>query len=658
MVEIGKLLEDVREDLKALAWEGSFEEYLNMAIANPKLSRHSHARIYDMVQWAGVTPGLDGVPQYKLFAGQIFGMDRALDRLVQFFNAASSGLEVRKRILLLMGPPASGKSSTVNLLKSGLERYTRTDEGAIYAIKGCPMQEDPLHLIPEERREEVEREYGLRIEGDLCPRCRYNLARQCGGDIAKMRVHRVNFSQSAGVGIGTFVATSPQGQDLSRLVGSVDVSYMTEDRLEGAGKGLRLDGELQAANRGIMEFIEIFKSDERFLAVMLGVTQEQVIKLGSFGSVYADEAIIAHSNEEEYNNFASNKETAALLDRLILVPVPYAVRVRDEVRTCAKMLREGRSGSSNGDGTGYGAGPHVSPLTIPTAAVMSVMSRLEQVPRAANLPRASLVDKLKLYDGQVLPLYTREDVEKLRQASPQEGMFGLSPRYVINRLADAITRDEPCLTPFLALKSLIDGLVERAGIPVAERERMLALVPDVVKELKEQSVQAVMRAATDDFQEKAGHLFRRYIFDAELYLRGTGGGTVSTDPPDERVMRQVEGALNLRDSERRGFRQTVYDNYTHLRREDPDNEPDYTGIPAIRSAVEMVLFPRRDEVRLTIDPRKKDAKRTRGRERIYQRLLSDFGYCEHCARDVLQVALRTLQGKEAISYKRGKLTWE
>ena len=129
MVEIGKLLEDVRKDLEALAWEGSFEEYLNMVIGDPKLSRHSHARIYDMVRWAGVTPGLDGVPQYKLFAGQIFGMDRALDRLVQFFNAASNGLEVRKRILLLMGPPASGKSSTVNLLKSGMERYTRTDEG-------------------------------------------------------------------------------------------------------------------------------------------------------------------------------------------------------------------------------------------------------------------------------------------------------------------------------------------------------------------------------------------------------------------------------------------------------------------------------------------------------------------------------------------------
>ena len=654
MVEISKLLADARRDSEALAWEGTFEEYLNMVIANPSLARHSHARIYDMIQRAGVSPGLDGVPQYRLFNGQIFGLDRALDRMVQFFHAASNGLEVRKRILLLMGPPASGKSSTVNLLKAGLERYTRTDQGATYAIKGCPMQEDPLHLIPEERRAEMEGEYGLRIQGDPCPRCRYNLNHEYGGDIARMKVHRVNFNQSAGVGIGTFVATSPQSQDLSRLVGSVDVSYMTEDRLEGAGKGLRLDGELQAANRGIMEFIEIFKSDERFLAVMLGVTQEQVIKLGSFGSVYADEAIIAHSNEEEYNNFANNKETAALLDRLILVQIPYALRVSDEVKTYEKMLREGQSIVSDG----LGDARHISPLTLPVAAVMSVLSRLEDVPRATNLPRASLADKLKLYDGQVLPPYTQEDVERLRQGSPREGMFGLSPRYVINRLADAITGEGPCLTPPLALKSLVEGLVERASIDAAERDRTLALVPYVIREFKDQVVQVVMRAATDDFQERAAQLFRSYIFDVQRYLKGLGGETVSSDPPDERVMRQVEGGLNLRDAERPGFRQRVYQNYLYSRQGDTGAEPDYISIPMMKAGVEAVLFPRRDEVRLTIDPKRKDPKRQLGRERIYERLISDFGYCEHCARDVVHFALRTLQGKEVIAMKRGKLSWE
>ena len=443
MVEIRRLLNEARREWESLEWEGTFEEYLNMVFDNPRLARHSHARIYDMIQWAGSTPGPEGVPQYSVFSDEIFGLDRALDRLVQFFHAAARGLEVRKRILLLMGPPASGKSSSVNLLKAGLERYTRSDQGEVYAIKGCPMQEDPLHLIPEDRRQEMAREHGLLLEGGLCPRCSYNLRHEYGGDIGRVKVKRVSFSHSAGVGMGSFVATSPQSQDISRLVGSVDMSQASDDRLEWAGKALRLDGELEAANRGIMEFIEIFKSDERFLAVMLGVTQEQVIKLGSFGSVHADEAVIAHTNEEEYNAFLSNPETAALRDRIILVMIPYNLRVRDEVKIYTKLLSEGRP--TGADTTAQHSG--IAPLTLPVAAMLSVLSRLEPSARGSGLPKVSLRDKIKLYDGQVVPPYNAGDVERLREGSPREGMFGLSPRYVVNRLADAVAREGTCLTP-------------------------------------------------------------------------------------------------------------------------------------------------------------------------------------------------------------------
>ena len=139
-------------------------------------------------------------------------MQRALDRMVQYFHAAANGLEIRKRILLLMGPPASGKSSIVNLLKLGLERYSRADVGAVYGIAGCPMQEEPLHLIPEERWHNMAHDHGIDIEGDLCPRCRYNVRHEYGGDIAKVKVMRLSFSQSDGVGFGSFVATAPQSR--------------------------------------------------------------------------------------------------------------------------------------------------------------------------------------------------------------------------------------------------------------------------------------------------------------------------------------------------------------------------------------------------------------------------------------------------------------
>ena len=653
MAEIERLLEEAKKDWEALSWEGTFERYLNMVVANAELARYSHARIYDMIQWAGVAPGLDGVPRYKLFESEIFGMDRALDRLVQFFHAAASGLEVRKRILLLMGPPASGKSSIVGLLKAGLERYSRTDAGAVYAIKGCPMQEEPLHLIPVEQREEMAREHGLYIEGDLCPRCRYNLRYEYAGDIAKVEIHRTNFSQTVGVGMGSFVATSPQSQDMARLVGSVDMSHLTGDRLDGAGRALRLDGELQAANRGIMEFIEIFKSEERFLTVMLGVTQEQVIKLGSFGSVYADEATIAHSNEEEYNAFISNKETAALLDRLILIKIPYNLRVSDEVRIYAKMLADGRPGGPDRSQEGV----RLAPLTLRVAAVLSVLSRLEVPGPATGFSRVSLLTKMKLYDGQTSPSYPKEDVESLREACPRDGMFGISPRYVINRLADATARERGCLTPAKALKSLAEGLAERAGIARGERETTVELIKEAVAEYKDLAVREVQRAATAEYQEKAAELFQSYVRDAVSYGISQKAGVSGAAQPDERVLRRVEGGLNLRDGDRPRFRQEVLAAYRYMRESPELPDPSYNYMPTLKLAIENTLFTRRDELRLTLDPGHKDAARQRSREEIVGRLLSDYGYCEECAKDLMYFAWRALQGRDVISIKGGKVSW-
>lgn len=653
-MEIRKLLEEVTKDWEGQSWEGTFEEYLNMVIKDPDPTRYSHARIYDMIQWAGALPGPDGVPEYKLFAGEIFGLERALDRVVQFFHAAAQGLEVRKRILLLMGPPASGKSSTVNLIKQGLERYSRSGPGAAYAIKGCPMQEEPLHLIPEERRPDLARQYGLQVEGDLCPRCRYNLRHDYAGNIARVGVHRVVFSQSAGMGFGSFVATSPQSQDVSRLVGSVDMSHFTGDRLEGAGKGLRLDGELEAANRGLMEFIEIFKSDERFLTVILGVTQEQVVKLGSFGSVYTDESIVAHTNEEEYNAFANNKETAALLDRLILVRIPYNLRVRDEVRIYAKLLSEGRSPHLASGERHAG----IAPLSLHVAAVLSVISRLEVGVRGNDMPRIPLLDKMKLYDGYVLPPYSKDDVERLHESNPREGMFGLSPRYVINRLADVIAREKGCLTPAKTLGSLIEGLEERAGVSKVERDRISFLVPDVIRDYKDRAVREVQRAATEDFHGKAAGLFQSYVLELESFWKAQGGGKGPPQAVDQALLRKVEGALGLRDAERPGFRRDVWASFSYLQQRTDLSGRGYEWIPSLTVAMESLLCPKREELRPALDPRRKDEAGRPGRREISERLVSHHGYCEECAEDLVDFVWWTLRGKDVISVIGGKLSWQ
>ncbi|GAW91240.1 putative serine protein kinase PrkA [Calderihabitans maritimus] len=288
-MDILKRLELHRQEEQKLRWEGTFRDYLKLVIENPKICRLAHERIYDMIVSAGVEE-VDGVKKYKFFSSEIFGLDKTLERLVEeYFHSAARRLDVRKRILLLMGPVSGGKSTIVNLIKRGLEKYTRTDEGAVYAIKGCPMHEEPLHLIPRELREEFQQEYGIYIEGTLCPSCRLMVEEKYGGRVEDVPVQRIVFSEEDRVGIGTFSPSDPKSQDIADLTGSVDFSTIAEYGSESDPRAYRFDGELNKANRGIMEFQEMLKCDEKFLYNLLSLSQEGNFKAGRFALIYADE---------------------------------------------------------------------------------------------------------------------------------------------------------------------------------------------------------------------------------------------------------------------------------------------------------------------------------------------------------------------------------
>ena len=642
MVQLQKLFREVRRESEALAWEGTFKAYISMAIKDPKLARFSHARIYDMLQWSGVKDRGNGAHNYHLFDDELFGSTKTIQRLSQIFHAASQIPEERRRILLLMGPPGSGKSTLVNLLKGGLERYSRTDEGALYAIAGCPMQEEPLHLVPKHRRAEFDEAYGLQIEGDLCPRCRYNLKHLYDGDIAKVKVKRIAFSEAEGIGMGSFVATSPEGQNLDRLIGSINVDSLTEDRLDGAGKGFRLDGELEAANRGVMEFIQIFRSDDKFLTVVLGVTQEQIIKLGSFGSVYVDETIIAQSNEAEYNTFVANKESEALLDRLIMLKVPYALQRSEEIKIYRKLLTNGLLSSV-----------HMSPLTLPVVASMAVISRLEDGRRTLGMGRMSLRDKMELYDGRALPTHSKADAASVQEESSNEGMFGLSPRFVINRLADAMSQESECLRPLEALESLVEGLEERAGLTKEERERLPSLLPEVIKSYKDMAVRQVQQAATERFEDLAEGQFKSYIKDAKAVFMGRNKSSISSPRINDQLLRRLEGAINIRDSERESFRKDVY--HTHEAMRSNGASPTYKDFPLLNAAIEQLLVPNTKELGLMLDPKQVNLDRLQQRKSIQKRLVSNYGYCDKCAQDLIHFATQTVRNRDVVAVKNGRL---
>ena len=636
MPQLNEFLEGILEESKSLSWEGTFREYLEMAIANPSVARLSHHRIYDMLRWAGASSDDGEGVNYPIF-DNLFGARRTIRRLNQIFRAASQIPEERRRILLLMGPPGSGKSSLVNALKRGLERYSRTDEGALYAIAGCPMQEEPLHLVPEHRREELRETYGLHVEGDICPRCRDALRNEYDGDISAVKVRRFVFGESEGVGIGSFVATSPQGQNLDRLIGSVNLDRLADDRLVDSGRAFRMDGELQAANRGIMEFIQFFRSDDRFLTVVLGVTQEQLIKLGSFGSVYADETIIAHSNEAEYVNFVSNKESEALLDRLIMLKAPYTLERAEEVKIYQKLLSDAPFSDV-----------HVSPMTLPAVASLAVLSRLELPKRAG---RDYLRKRLEMFDGRAFPNFARGRQDSLvEEEDSNEGMFGLSPRFIINRLADAISRGPVCLGPVAALENLVEGFEERAGVAGEDIERLPALLPEAIESYRDLALRQIQRAATDRFEERART-------EAEAYLRRVEdifSEQEVSDPrrlrQEDRALRPIERAISVPDSRREEFRREVLEVHRGLAEKGAPTS--YQDIPLLAAALEDLLLPSLKEVSVMLRDNKKQLHH---REAIRRRLIADYGFCAVCAEELIVFCAGAVRGRMPVTVKNGRL---
>ena len=624
---INSILAESETEVGRYAWRGTFADYLQMVTENPALNRLAHSLVYDAILAAGVDSTTDGEPVYRLFEDEIFGLENDLERIVQYFAAAAQGLEVRKRILLLLGPPASGKSSVVDLIKRALERHTRTDAGAVYTIQGCPMQEEPLHLIPERLRPELQERHGLYVEGEPCPRCRYVLRTVYGGKISEMPVERVTLDEKEAVGIGYYLASNPNPTDASLLVGSVNESMLDGDRLEVAAKAFRLDGELNIANRGLMEFVEMFKADRHMLTTLLGLAQEQLIKNQKFGSVYADEVIIGHSNEGDFESFAGEVSSEALRDRIIAVQVPYNLRVREEVKIYQKMMRAGKL-----------PGVHIAPQTLRVASIFATLTRLEPTDRQGM----SLMQKLRLYDGQTVPPYTKQDLHEVQRHHPNEGMSGISPRYVMNRLdAIASRQDVRCATPLAALDSLWEGLGENISLDQSNKTRFIGFVSDAVKEYGELAIKDIKMAFEDSFEERAAELLKGYLANVAIFCRNE-----PTTRDMETEMKQFERTVGVTDRNKAEFRREI--NQTVSAWEERGRRFTYTSEARIQHAVEESLLLSDGKIGRGLTQPRFPRQRVEWSQRLTSiaiRLQESYGYCEVCAEDVVKFAEHALKNR-------------
>ncbi len=623
-MDLVKRLEEYRDRERELMWEGTFAQYFEIASKKPEAAQLSHERIYHMIMDAGVETTRTGEPRYNFFSQEIFGIEKPLQQIVDYFHSAAQRLEVRKRVLLLMGPVGGGKSTIVYLLKRGLEAYSRTSAGAIYAIKGCPMHEEPLHLIPPELRPDLEKEFGLYIEGDLCPHCRYMIDTQYRDRIEEVPIKRITFSEKYRVAIGTFTPSDPKSQDISELVGGIDLSTIGDVGVESDPRAYRFDGELNIANRGIMEFVEMLKTDEKFLYVLLTLSQEQNIKTGRFSMIYADEVVVSHTNEHEYQSFVGNKKSEALQDRIILAKVPYNLRVSDEVKIYEKLLRQ--SALKN---------VHIAPNTLRIASVFAVLTRLKSSTKAGM----SIMKKLKLYDGEDMEDFKQKDLRELQEEAVREGMDGISPRYVINRLSNALVKPNvTCINPIDALRALRDGLDQHTSITREERERYLNFISEARKEYDEMSKKEVQRAFVYSYEEQARTLLNNYLDNVEAYCNKTKLRDPITDEemePDERLMRSIEEQINVSENAKRSFREEILIRISSLARK--GQTFDYTSHERLKEAIEKKLFADlRDVVKITTSTRTPDKEQLRKINEVVDRLMAEHGYCHVCANEILR----------------------
>jgi serine protein kinase len=650
-----------------LNWEGSFEEYLDIVRQKPTVTRNAYQRIYDMVISHGTEEYIDNkkkLVRYNFFkddanggANAIFGLDIPLMRLVHVLKAASEGYGPEKRVILLHGPVGSSKSTIARLLKQGTEAYSRTTDGALYSFDWVnlggtelagketdrfpsPMNEEPLRLIPAEWRVKAIEQLGLsndkfrvRVDGDLDPASRFifkKLLEKYKGDWAKIvenhiRVRRLILSEKDRVGIGTFQPKDEKNQDSTELTGDINYRKIAEYGSDSDPRAFNFDGEFNIANRGIVEFIEVLKLDVAFLYDLLGASQERKIKPKKFAQTDIDEVIIGHTNEAEYKKLLNNEFMEALRDRTIKIDIPYITKLTEEQKIYAKDFSATKI-----------KGKHVAPHTLEVAAMWAVLTRLED-PKKHNL---SLLQKLKLYDGKVLPGYTQDTVKELRKETKREGMEGISPRYVQDKISNALVNDagEGTINPFMVLNELDKGLRHHSLITAEDQKKRFQECIGIVKREYEEIVKNEVQRAISADEDAIAKLAANYIDNIKAFTlkeRVKNRYTGQDEEPDERLMRSIEEKIDIPDNRKDDFRREIMNFIGALAVDGKRFE--WSTNDRLRRALELKLFEdQKDSIKLkTLVSQVVDKDTQEKIDVIKTRLIKNFGYNEVSATDVL-----------------------
>ncbi len=636
--EFLNLIQKQRDSKKTERFEGTFLEYLELVKNRPESVKLAHKRLYETIKDRGIETldvdsenyrdifNGDKIRTYNYFEKEFFGMESVINKLMRFLKSAAFKGEESRQVLLLMGPVGAGKSALIDSVKRALE-----DAEEYYYLDGCPVREEPLHLLPRSLRKDFEDILGVHIEGDLCPVCRHRLINEFGGKYENFPVKQTGFSQRGRRGIAVVPPMDANSQDVSVLIGTEDISKL-DLYPEDDPRVLSLNGAFNVGNRGIVEFVEVFKNEIEFLHTMLTATQEKRVPTpGKNDMLYFDGVILSHCNESEWNRFKSEHTNEAILDRVLKIEVPYVLELHQEQRIYEKII--GRSDFR---------GAHIAPHTLKVASMFSVMSRLQP----SN--KCDILTKLKIYNGEAIiekGRVKKVDIRDLKDEAKHEGMEGISTRFIMKALDAALSdSDSGMITPINVVDSLIKQVKEQI-IDEDAKTRYLEILQKVIREEYLRILETeIAKAFITAYEEQAQSLFDSYLDNAECYTTKTRVKdkiTREERDPDEKFMRTIEEMISVTGSARDGFRNdvTAY-MFSKMRK---GETVDYKSYGPLKEAIEQYLITSvKDIARIVTRSKSRDDDQKKKYTDMIETLIEEYGYNESSAEEILTYASNNL----------------
>jgi serine protein kinase len=567
------------------------------------------------------------IKRYAVF-DDFYGMEEPIEQMVSFIRHAAQGLEEKKQILYLLGPVGGGKSSLAEKLKQLMQK------SPFYSLKGSPIQESPLGLFnPVEDGRILEEEYGIPeryATGIMSPWAAKRL-REYNGDISQFRVIKHHPSILNQVAVSKTEPGDENNQDISALVGKVDIRKL-EEFPQSDTDAYSYSGGLCRANQGILEFVEMFKAPIKVLHPLLTASQESNYNgTESIGSIPFDGIILAHSNEAEWQSFKNNRNNEAFIDRVYIVKVPYSLQVTEEVQIYEKLLRNSALDQAP-----------CAPDTVRMLAQFAVLTRLKEP------ENSSIYSKMRIYDGENLKDIDpkAKSIQEYRDnAGVDEGMTGLSTRFSFKILSKVFNFDpsEVAANP-VHLLYILEQQIEQEQFPNDVRDQYLNFLKEFITPRYIEFIgKEIQTAYLESYSEYGQNIFDRYITYADLWIqdqeyRNPDTGDILDHAALNEELEKIEKPAGIGNP--KDFRHEVVNFVLRARASNKGKNPAWNSYEKLRLVIEKNMFSSTEDLLPVISFNPKASKEDRSKHRDFVRRMTEHGYTEKQVRLLSEWYLR------------------